>query len=183
MYPNDKRAFLTTNEELYLKNYGKFKSHSTAVNLFENTYKINRNSKMNLDTVYDKDYIKIDVEHFLKERGPIVTQQDVEMKGKTILSKKIPMLIETQSMIDYKFDPEMMKETIKTARDSFGSDLFKSKLTNTLKPTDDLNYYDTRKMTPSESSNYQPTLGLSHYSHHKNIVILNIFIFDLIFDN
>ena len=53
MYPNEKRKFLTTNEELFFKNYGKHKAHSTAMNIFENTFKISQ-GKMNLDTVYTK---------------------------------------------------------------------------------------------------------------------------------
>ena len=57
MYPNESRSHMTTNKELFFKNFGKnFKAQSTAMNIFENQFKINQNRSMDLNTVYHNDF-------------------------------------------------------------------------------------------------------------------------------
>ena len=192
MYPNDKRKFLTTNEELFYKNYGKFKANSTAMNIFENTFKISQ-GKMNLDTVYNNDYHKLDIKKLLRERGPIVTKEMVERKGQKIVNK-IPMDTTTMSMVDYKYDPETFHSVTKVVKQPYSYDLFRSKLNRAdLNPLDSetphivvdddnnfesnyqISFRDKTSQSAIENSRSKPVqsivFGESHLTHAKNIVI------------
>ena len=187
MYPTNKRQHLTTNEEMFYKNYGKFAAQSSAFNIFENTFKIHK-GKMDLRTVQKVDYPKLNVRQVLKDRGPIVTKEMVEKRGQRMLSK-IPMDLNTQNMVDFTFDPDKFREAAKKHETN---DLFKSKLKDGMNPPEadyvplthgfessyNLSYRDKSHESIEENRRAKSTenpsnlFGESHLTHNKNIVSL-----------
>lgn len=184
LYPSQKRDLLTTNEALFYKNYGKHRADASSLNIFENTFKISQ-GKMNLDTVYTKDFHKINIKEFMKQRGPTMTKEIAESKNKSIISR-IPMDVTTQNMIDFGYDPEEFKKIAKKNKEPYPTDAFKSRLKTGLKPEDsdsyvyDSNYsisFSDKSDRASQENNtlmsktYQPSFADSNLTHNKNIVI------------
>ena len=184
MYPTNKRQHLTTNEEMFFKNYGKFAAQSSAFNIFENTFKIHK-GKMDLRTVQKMDYPRINVRQVLKDRGPIVTKEMVEKRGQRILNK-LPMDLNSSNRIDFAFDPVTFREASKKNETN---DLFKSKLNDGMNPPEadyvplshnfDTNYSLSFRDKTNEaieenkrtnSSEITQNFGQSHLSHNRNIV-------------
>ena len=64
IYPSNQRRHVTTNDELFLNNYGNFKAKQTAADMFLNSFQINKNNyskekdEAKINTVYKKDFIK-----------------------------------------------------------------------------------------------------------------------------
>lgn len=185
LYPSHKRDLLTTNEALYYKNYGKHRAEASSLNIFENTFKISQ-GRMNLDTVYTKDFHKINFKEFMKQRGPTMTKEIVESRNKSIISR-IPMDVKTQNMVDYSYDPETFKTIAKKNKEPYSIDAFKSRLKTGLKPEDsddfmfDSNYtisFGDKSDRASEenrttsSTTYHPSFSDSNLTHNKNIVDL-----------
>ncbi len=177
IYPNEKRRHLTTNEELMKKNYKINPTQTTAVNLFENQFKINH-GKMNLNTVYTNDYRKLNLKEFLKERGPIVTKSAVEIKGMKEYVK-LPMETITQSMDDFKYDPSAFRSSVNSTNNSQVVDLFKSRLNANLKPLPtsyktnySVSHDDKTKesILENETNSIKCNFGESHLTHNRNIV-------------
>ena len=126
---NNKRHYLTTNEEMYYKNYGKFTAEASGFNIFENTFNIHK-GKMDLRTVQKIDYPKLNVRQVLMDRGPIVTKEMVEKRGQRILNK-LPMDLTSSNRADYAFDVDTFREASKKNETI---DLFKSKLNDGMNP-------------------------------------------------
>lgn len=144
IYPENKRRFRTTNEEMYLKNYGShYMAQSTAVNQFEQTFKINQ-GKMNLNTVYHNDFKK--AINSYKERP--VKREHVEARHQKVITEKLPMESVTQHKFDFKsYDPQTFSSV---SLNNFGAhcDLFKSRLNKSLNPRDE------EHMTSSSTNNF-----------------------------
>jgi len=189
MYPTNKRHHLTTNEEMFYKNYGKFAAQTSAMNIFENTFSIHK-GKMDYTTVQKTDYPKLNVRQVLKDRGPIVTKEMVEKRGQRIL-KRIPMDLTSQNMVDFAYDQNKFREASKKNETN---DLFKSKLNDGMNPPEadyvpTTHNYDTsanlsfrEKINEPKEENrrsqsiditQQPIFGDSHLKHNRNIVSLN----------
>jgi hypothetical protein len=187
MYPTSKRQHLTTNEEMFYKNYGKFAAQTSSLNIFENTFKIHK-GKMDYTTVQKTDYPKLNLRQVLKDRGPIVTKEMVEKRSKTI--KRIPMDLTSQNMVDFTFDPSKFREASKKNETN---DLFKSKLNDGMNPPEadyvplthnfDTNYNlsfrdktnesrEENRRALSSDITQQPIFGDSHLKHNRNIVSL-----------
>lgn len=155
------------------------------MNIFENTFKISQ-GRMNLDTVYTKDYHKINIKEFLKQRGPIVTKEIVESKNKSLVGR-IPMDVKTQNMIDFSYDAEAFQNTIKKSKEPYPVDIFRSRLKTGLKPPEnefDVSTFDSNysisfsdKSEKSAEENkrprsnvYHPNFSESNMTHNRNIV-------------
>lgn len=190
MYPNNKRHYLTTNEEMYYKNYGKFTAEASGFNIFENTFNIH-NGKMDLRTVQKLDYPKLNVRQVLMDRGPIVTKEMVEKRGQRILNK-LPMDLTSSNRADYAFDIDTFREASKKNETI---DLFKSKLNDGMNPPEAdyvplthnfetnyvLSFRDKTNESVEENKRSSSTelaakkFGDSHLSHNRNIRFANAF--------
>ena len=101
------RRLMTTNEELFRKNYGNFKAETTAINLFAKTFRINQGSKLDMRTIYREDYPKFETnsaDRFARQRH--------ENKNQKLLKQKIPMQTQTQSMIDFGYDRKEFQKAL-----------------------------------------------------------------------
>ena len=137
MYPSDKRRMLTTNTELFFKNYGIYRAPTSAINIFENQFKVNQGRKMDLNTIYHHDYKRINLK-LARENTEIIRPDRRHLakeKSSVELRARIPMHTTTQSMADYKFDPDSYMNTA-----SQYQDMFKSNLNKGLKPLEDVTY-------------------------------------------
>jgi hypothetical protein len=187
MYPNEKRQYLTTNEELYYKNYGKHKAKSSSLNIFENQFRINQGRNMDLSTVYTKDFHKLNAKPV-----PHVTKESYERKTSKVI-QKIPMDTVTSSMIDYKYDPVSFRSTRSQQQNHLQpvNDLFKSKLAKGLKPLDEMemayetqynlsyrdktyesNVENSKQTSPTHSMNHNIVSDQHNLTHNRNIVSL-----------
>ena len=149
---------------------------------------------MNLDTVYTKDFHKINVKEFMKQRGPTMTKEFMESKNKSIIAR-IPMDVTTQNMLDFSYDPEAFKKIAKKNKEPYSIDAFKSRLKTGLKPEDSDNYlYDSNySISFSDKTdranqenictprNYQPSFADSNLTHNRNIVIFKLKFFNFFF--
>lgn len=178
IYPNEKRRFQTTNDEMFYKNYGLFGAKSSAINVFENTFKINQ-GKMNLNTVYANDYKEANMKEILSDRGPLMTREMVERKNMKHSTGRIPMLTRTSKMDDFKYDPDTFRSVAKSNRDSssHSMDLFKSKLNKNLNPfADDFAPAESSTNTDGQSEHsYRANTEPHNLTHNKNIVIFTFF--------
>lgn len=142
---------MTTNDELLFKNdYKNYQSRPNAVNVFENTFKLNQ-GKMTLDTVYNKEFDKRKLKNV--KRDPLVTKADMELRQQKVVSK-IPMSMETQTMADFKFNPSAYRSPSQLS--ATHQDLFKSKLNKNLYPPEfDLDECDDNALQTVSIMNFQ----------------------------
>ena len=132
IYPNQQRRHVTTNEELFHNNQGNFKSHSTAINIFDNSFKIDQNyynkSNINTNTVYKNDFLR----DASKERDPVITRTKFEAAKMYKYGKKIPMDTTTQNMRDFlEFDSQLYKNIL-NSKSSLHPDMFRSSIRGNL---------------------------------------------------
>ena len=156
---------MTTNDELLFKNdYKNYQSRPNAVNVFENTFKLNQ-GKMLLDTVYNKEFDKRKLKNVKRE--PLVTKADMELRQQKVVSSKIPMSMETQTMADYKqFNPNAYRSpsTLSTTH----QDLFKSKLNKNLYPPEfDIDECDDNALQTVSIMNFQQQQQPPHQNMYE----------------
>ena len=100
IYPTNERNLVTTNDRMLFKKHSSFRTvRPQPTNHFEGSFKINQ-GKMSLVSSYDNDYKS----YGDKARKPkYITREEVERPSKP--DEHIPMFTETQTMSDYKYDP------------------------------------------------------------------------------
>lgn len=118
---------VTTNDELFLKNYGNHKAETNAINLFEKTFKINQ-GKMDFKTIYRQDFPKFHKDIIASEQNGRVTKYLVERRNQKIIKEKIPMQTKTQHMIDFSYDKKEFQKAYGINKGRFYPDFFKSSL-------------------------------------------------------
>lgn len=173
IYPNEKRKFVTTNDELLFKNdYRNYQAKPNAFNVFENTFKLNQ-GKMNLDTVYSKEFDKKKLKNV--KRDPLVTKEQVEIKHSKYI-KKIPMDTMTQTMVDFQFDPDTFRSASKLTDRTPANDLFRSKLHKNLYPhefEDDTNYVSSIMNMNEPAHSYDTNYSISYRDKFDAAVTAN----------
>lgn len=117
---------------MYLKNYGQFMAQSSAINLFDQTFKLNQ-GRMSLNTVYNNDYKELVSD---RSQAPVSREQAESRHRQMLLAQKYPMQSQTQHKSDYKlYDADSFKSA---SLMSFAHpDLFKSKLNKNLNPREE----------------------------------------------
>lgn len=116
------RRMVTTNEELFHKNYGNLRAETTAINLFARTFKINQDNRMDMRTIYRQDFPKFD-----QDTNEKVTRQLYEKKNQKLIKQKVPMQTQSQSMVDFVYDKKEFQKALSMNK-KFYADLFRPSL-------------------------------------------------------
>jgi hypothetical protein len=104
----------------------------SGLNLREPTHTF-YDGKMNTDTSYRNFFDKTDFKDMFKDRGPLITREMMEARGKRTTGH-ILFDHKTQTMMHFKHDPEMFKSVVLANRENNKKGMFASKLQHNLKP-------------------------------------------------
>jgi hypothetical protein len=154
---------------MYYKNYGRYNAKPSAINIFDNTFKISQ-GKMNLKTIYSSDFKDLDVKTIVSQRGPLVTREMNEHRNARKEPARMPMSTRTSKMDDFQFNADSFSSSSRSIKDAsqLHLDLFKSSLSNNLKPTEDANF--ELSPPPSGSIESMHKYNEPNLTHNKNIV-------------
>jgi hypothetical protein len=130
IYPSNEHIFDTTNEKMFKKNYGDFKARPIRKNEFYNSFRINsKHDKMSSDSTYKNHYQPLP--NF--NNNQIITRKQIE-KQIAERAKHVPMFTESQSMVDYQYDPEKFRSVWIPKKVPGAKNLFLSRLDPHLHP-------------------------------------------------
>lgn len=137
---------------MFKKNYGDFKAKPVRRSEFYGSFRINeKKDKMNSDSTYKNDY-----QTKSNFNNQIITRKLIE-KQMAERAKHIPMFTETQSMVDYQYDPEKFRSVWIPKKVPGAKNLFLSRLDPHLHPN-----------AKNDANDRKSSLYTSHFSAKKD---------------